>query len=40
MQLDGLKRFSKKKISNLEQKKVDEFMELCAKELAARLLAK
>ncbi len=36
---DGLKDF-RKKISNLEKKKVDEFMELCAKELAARLLAK
>lgn len=30
----------KKKLSNLEQKKVEEFMETCAKELAARLLAK
>lgn len=30
----------KKKLSNLEQKKVEEFMESCAKELAARLLAK
>lgn len=30
----------KSKINNLEQKKVEEFMEACAKELAARLLAK
>lgn len=30
----------KSKIDNLEQKKVEEFMEACAKELAARLLAK
>lgn len=30
----------KKKLSNLEQKKVEEFMESCTKELAARLLAK
>lgn len=36
---DGLKDF-RKKIVNLEQKKAAEFMELCAKELAARLLAK
>ena len=36
---DGLKNL-KKKISNLEQKQLDEFMEICAKELAARLLAK
>lgn len=30
----------KSKIDNLEQKKVEEFMKACAKELAARLLAK
>lgn len=30
----------KSKIDNLEQEKVEEFMEACAKELAARLLAK
>jgi hypothetical protein len=36
---DGLKDL-KKKLSNLEEKQVDEFMEACAKELAARLLAK
>lgn len=30
----------KSKIDNLEQKKVEEFMEACAKELATRLLAK
>ena len=36
---DGLKNLEKK-ISNLEQKQADEFMEACAKELAARLLAK
>lgn len=36
---DKLKDF-KSKIDNLEQKKVKEFIEACAKELAARLLAK
>lgn len=36
---DDLKGF-KKKIENLEGKKAEEFMEACAKELAARLLAK
>lgn len=30
----------KSKIDNLEQKKVEEFIEACAKELVARLLAK
>ena len=36
---DGLKDL-KRNLSKLEDKKVDQFMEACAKELAARLLAK
>lgn len=36
---DGLKDL-RKKLSTLEEKKVEQFMEACAKELAARLLAK